>query len=452
MFQERYNQIVLPFFFLFDTLIVISLYLIINFYFGITNSVLNNLFIIIPLWIIVSIFYKSYKVPRVQAYKVALIPVFYAWSTFTLIFTLLLFLNVINITSNFSQGIFILSLGLIHHSICLGRYHFFRSYRSKGKNIRYAVLLGNLKANQIEKIEKDGLHFGYSFIGFLSTPNIYLEELKKLISKEKLNIVFLQTSDQLLIDKVSEFCDDNGIRLKLLLSLSESTSYRAGLDLLGGLPIMDIRHEPLLYLGNRMIKRIIDIVMSIISILLVLTWLPIIVKVAQFISYPGPLFFIQERIGHDGKVFKLYKFRTMYFSNQIIKAQKGQAEKTKENDRRIPFFGRLLRSTNLDEYPQFINVLFGSMSTVGPRPHMLGEDSILEKKVNRYRIRRFVKPGITGWAAINGYRGGTDNMNLMLKRTELDIWYLENWSLLLDLKIILLTIWQMVTLKIPKAY
>jgi len=142
----------------------------------------------------------------------------------------------------------------------------------------------------------------------------------------------------------------------------------------------------------------------------------------------------------------------MIHSNEAKIAMDGKMEKTREGDVRVPWFGRLLRQTNFDEYPQFLNVLMGSMSTIGPRPHMLGEDLELEKNVDNYRVRRFVKPGITGLAAIKGYRGGTDDLNLMGKRTELDIWYLENWSLWLDIKIIAITIWQMVTLRIPKAY
>ena len=117
-----------------------------------------------------------------------------------------------------------------------------------------------------------------------------------------------------------------------------------------------------------------------------------------------------------------------------------------------PWFDRLLRKTNLDEYPQFLNVLMGSMSTIGPRPHMVGEDHELAEHVNHNRMIRFVKPGITGLAAIKGYRGGTDDLDLMTKRTELDIWYLENWSLWLDIKIIAITIWQMATFRIPRAY
>ncbi|MDB9722667.1 sugar transferase [Candidatus Marinimicrobia bacterium] len=452
MFQERYNRLVLPFFFLFDTIVVVALYETINNYFGKSNFNISNTVIVLSIWVIISFYTSSYRVPRVQNFKGALLPAFYSWCSFTLFLTFFLFLDIINLPSNFSQGIFIIALGIIHPFISLARFQFFHSYRLKGHNIRYAVLLGDIKSDRIQNIKIDGLHFGYRFIKAFANSSNYLENLKNINSRKKIDIIFLQGSKKELIDIISSFCDDNGIRLKILLSFSQNTANRAGLDILGGFPVMDIRHEPLLYLGNKTIKRIVDIIMSIISIVLVLSWLPIIVKIAQIIFYPGPLFFVQDRTGRDGKVFKLFKFRTMYVTNQLIDAQRGESEKTKKNDDRVPFFGRLLRSSNLDEYPQFINVLLGSMSTVGPRPHMLGEDNILEQKVNRYRIRRFVKPGITGWAAINGLRGGTDNMELMLKRTELDIWYLENWSILLDIKIISVTFCQMLTLKIPKAF
>ena len=133
-------------------------------------------------------------------------------------------------------------------------------------------------------------------------------------------------------------------------------------------------------------------------------------------------------------------------------AKKGYSAKTIKKDPRVTPFGKLLRKTNLDESPQFFNVLIGNMSTVGPRPHMIGEDEFLEKNINNYKVRRFVKPGITGWAAMNGLRGGTDDLSLMEKRTNLDIFYIENWSILLDIRIILKTITQMLTLRIPKAY
>jgi len=141
-----------------------------------------------------------------------------------------------------------------------------------------------------------------------------------------------------------------------------------------------------------------------------------------------------------------------YSSENNQDPENGFGEITLENDNRITWIGRLLRKSNLDELPQLINVIIGNMSFVGPRPHMLEEDLRIRKKVPKYRIRQFIKTGITGWAAINGYRGGTNNLELMKKRTEYDIWYIENWSFTLDVKIVLRTVWQMITFKIPNAY
>ena len=301
-------------------------------------------------------------------------------------------------------------------------------------------------------IKNEGMLFGYNFIKHLKNYKKYIEELDSIINHKKINIIFLNESEKDIIDEISYYCDDNGIRLKLLLDISSSAGHRAGLDIIGGYPMMDVRHEPLLYLGNKIIKRFVDIFFGFLSIVFILSWLPFVVKIVQSITYPGPLFFVQDRVGFNGKTFKLYKFRTMRITKEVLKAQRGESEKTKRFDSRIPWFGKLLRSSNLDECPQFINVFLGNMSTVGPRPYMIGEDKYLEQHIPRYKIRRFVKPGVTGWAAINGYRGGTDSINHMSKRTNLDIWYLENWTIWLDLKIIFKTFWQMITLRIPKAY
>jgi lipopolysaccharide/colanic/teichoic acid biosynthesis glycosyltransferase len=138
------------------------------------------------------------------------------------------------------------------------------------------------------------------------------------------------------------------------------------------------------------------------------------------------------------------KFRTMV-SNKS--AEKGYSHLTSKDDHRITLIGKVLRKTNLDELPQFMNVLFGYMSVVGPRPHMVSEDREIADEIDKYRIRRFVKPGITGLAAINGYRGGTENLELMQKRIDQDIKYIENWSLWLDIKISIITFWQMLTFR-----
>ena len=128
-------------------------------------------------------------------------------------------------------------------------------------------------------------------------------------------------------------------------------------------------------------------------------------------------------------------------------AEKGYSHLTVKDDNRITLIGSILRSTNLDELPQFVNVLMGKMSVIGPRPHMVSEDQDIAEKIEKYRIRRFVKPGITGLAAIKGYRGGTENLKLMQKRIDYDIKYIEDWSILLDLKIALITFWQMITFR-----
>jgi len=448
MIQERYNRIVLPFFFLTDLTVLLGLYFIF-----ISQTQFFYFFLAGLLWIFPSLYFNSYNVPRTYSTVKGLRPIFYTVTVFIFLYVIIIQLDFLPLVNLYLQLYFIITIFVLFLFVGLFRYLLFYQYRLKGKNIRNAVLLGQgLTANRIEKLHQDVTHFGYRFVNNFSFPGTYIQDLQNLVKNQKIDILFIHESNKIIIDKVSAFCDEHGLRLKLLLPLSVSAGRRAGLDQLGDYPVMDLRHEPLLYLGNRIMKRTMDFFMASLSIVFILTWLPVVVKLAQAFSYPGPLFFIQERIGRNGKIFNLYKFRTMVYSKESESAKKGQAEKTHEMDKRVPWFGRLLRRTNLDEYPQFLNVLSGSMSTVGPRPHMVGEDKVLVKKVRRYRVRRFVKPGITGWAAINGYRGGTDDIELMSKRTEHDIWYLENWTIWLDIKIMAITIWQMITLRIPRAY
>lgn len=453
MFQERYNRIVLPFFFIIDLTILMALPVFTakaN-----TNGLISwtYLFIITFFWVIPSLYFKSYRAPRVHSIRAALRPTFFTWCGFTVFYIIFITFGLFPFFRPVFHGSFLLGLGFTQLIVSLGRFSFFHQYRLKGKNVRNALLIGSiLNQKQSEKLRQDGLHCGYHITHTIDDINKVDDELMEILKERKIDIIFLREIGDGISKKVSDWCDQNGVRLKLLLNMDPVTGRKAGLDIMGGFPIMDVRKEPLLYLGNRALKRAVDIIMASLSIALVLTWLPVIVKIAQIVSYPGPLFFIQKRIGRDGKIFNLYKFRTMLHSKEAKLAKMGKAEKTAEQDARVPWFGRLLRKTNLDEYPQFLNVLFGSMSTVGPRPHMVGEDHDLAEKVVNYRVRRFVKPGITGWAAINGFRGGTNDMNLMSKRTKQDIWYLENWSIWLDIKIMAITVWQMLTFRIPKAY
>ena len=179
-------------------------------------------------------------------------------------------------------------------------------------------------------------------------------------------------------------------------------------------------------------------------LLLLYWWIHVIVCILIKFSSKGPIFFKQKRVGRGGKEFYCIKFRTMSLNGSGLD---GNGEITKLDDNRITKLGTFLRKTNMDELPQFLNVLKGEMSVVGPRPHMIEEDYAVAEKLRKYRIRRFVRPGISGWAQVNGYRGGTEDMELMQKRVDYDIEYIESWTPWLDIKIIYYTVLQMLTLR-----
>jgi exopolysaccharide biosynthesis polyprenyl glycosylphosphotransferase len=197
---------------------------------------------------------------------------------------------------------------------------------------------------------------------------------------------------------------------------------------------MTLRNEPLENIVNRFVKRLFDIGFSTLVFILFLWWfIPLIALIIKLTS-KGPVFFIQERSGIKNKSFNVIKFRTMYVNDD---AHYKQATKY---DERITPIGKFLRSTSLDEMPQFINVLTGQMSVIGPRPHMLKHTEEYSKIIDKFMVRHLVKPGITGWAQVNGYRGETKEVEDMEGRVRADVWYIENWSFTLDIKIIILTI------------
>ena len=192
------------------------------------------------------------------------------------------------------------------------------------------------------------------------------------------------------------------------------------------------RREPLTQMSNIILKRTFDIVVSLLTCLVLIPFLPIIALIIKLQS-PGPLFFVQQRTGLNGRNFNCYKFRSMHVNKQADMLQA-----TKNDPRKFPF-GEFMRKTNIDEFPQFFNVLKGDMSIVGPRPHMLLHTEQYGTLINKYMVRHFCRPGITGWAQVTGCRGETKELWQMEERIKRDIWYLENWTFWLDIKIILKT-------------
>jgi putative colanic acid biosynthesis UDP-glucose lipid carrier transferase len=236
-----------------------------------------------------------------------------------------------------------------------------------------------------------------------------------------------------LINEADQAC----IRFRIVPDFNHFIRKPVHLDYLKDIPVLSLRKEPLDDVGNRIKKRLYDLAISSLVIIFILSWLVPIVSLLIWLNSRGPIFFIQQRSGKNGKTFNCIKFRSMK-----VNKESNEKQATKD-DSRITRLGAFLRKSNLDEMPQFFNVWMGDMSIVGPRPHMLKHTDDYSKLLNRYMVRHFLKPGITGWAQIHGYRGEIKNIQDISNRIEYDLWYLENWSLWLDTRIILMTAFNM---------
>ena len=229
------------------------------------------------------------------------------------------------------------------------------------------------------------------------------------------------------------------IRFRIVPDLSLFIDRPVHIDYIRDMPVISLRSEPLDDVGNRIKKRVIDIAISFFVVVFILSWLVPLLGLLIFLESRGPIIFSQLRSGKNNKGFNCYKFRSMRVN---IESDERQATK---NDSRITKIGRFIRKTSLDEFPQFLNVLKGEMSLVGPRPHMLKHTTDYSKLVDQFMIRQFLKPGITGWAQVNGFRGEITDQEQIKMRVNNDLWYLENWTIWLDLRIIFLTVYKVFT-------
>ncbi len=235
--------------------------------------------------------------------------------------------------------------------------------------------------------------------------------------------------------KIMQQADKELIRFKVVADFSYFINRPVHVDFLRNLPILTVRREPLEDVFNRLKKRMFDIAFSLFVTVFILSWLVPLLGLLIYLESPGPIFFVQQRSGKNNKPFGCYKFRSMRMSSDA------NTKQATRGDSRITRVGKFIRKTSLDEFPQFINVLKGEMSIVGPRPHMLKHTEDYSQLEEQYMIRQFLKPGITGWAQVNGYRGEITELHHIKKRVEYDLWYLENWSLSLDLRIVFLTVY-----------
>lgn len=330
-----------------------------------------------------------------------------------------------------------------------------KSQKARGINFRKLLIIGAGEVGREFKeiVEKD-LSLGFAFEGFLDDGHEYsgdtsvlgnLDRLEHILVTRKIDEVVVALPGRLpeALENIMRICNKHAVRTYIIPDYFKFLARKFRVSLIGNFPIITVRNEPLEEVHYQFVKRLFDIVFSLLVILLLASWLFPIIIILQKILSPGPVFYSQYRIGKQNSVFTCFKFRSMTPApiDRVFKA-------TTTDDPRITKFGRFLRKTNIDELPQIFNVLLGDMSIVGPRPHAVSYNEKYAEFIEELRLRNLVKPGITGWAQVHGLRGDVtneeENKARILKRFEFDIWYVENWSFSLDIQIIFLTAWELI--------
>jgi len=391
-------------------------------------------------WIISSLITKFYEVYRFTKLISIISYIFYQLLLFSIL--VFAFFGIVqNVAPGLSQTLkFLLVVFTLISLFKLSLFYALQSYRlGFGGNFRKTIIIGNNEAvNELKEFFKTQKELGYENIktfNFNSASDLNLQNCFEFIISRHIDEVYCSANelDENQIKHLIEFCENNFKILKFISKRGGLLSKKLKTDIYGLSTVQSLREMPLSNDFNTLLKRLFDIVFSLLVILLLLSWLTPIFAFLIKIESKGPVFFKQTRNGIKYKEFICYKFRSMIQNNDA------DIQQATKNDKRVTRFGRILRKTSLDELPQFFNVLIGNMSVVGPRPHMIKENERYSKSVNKFMVRHFVKPGITGLAQVKGFRGEVETDEDIINRVKHDIYYLENWSLILDLNIVFLT-------------
>lgn len=416
----------------------------------------NMLIVILCIVLAVMIFplFAVYSSWRVKPIKHTLQGVTVAWVASFAVLIILVFMLDLDSSGNKQWLLYwfftVLSYMLILR-VC--GYYLLGMLREKGRNTRSLVMIGNSdllrKVKSIIKKRKE-LGFVITKVAILDQPDnenddnshyplvSYDEIVEKCNTASPDEVwIFLPIEEVTKLKNILQdlsFCTSN---IRWIPSLRDHTLLSPSVAEIGDYRIYNLAVSPFADPVNRLIKRIEDILIGSFILLLIS---PVMLTVALLVKLTskGPVFFKQDRHGINGKVFKMYKFRSM----KLHKEEEGKITQAKKNDSRITAVGAFLRKSSLDELPQFLNVIKGDMSIVGPRPHAVAHNVYYREYIDSYMKRHQVKPGITGWAQINGWRGETDTMEKMEKRVEYDLYYIDNWSVMFDIQIIIMTIFK----------
>lgn len=313
-----------------------------------------------------------------------------------------------------------------------------RSWLRTGRYARTIWLVGDSEAGQSFKGEiETHPEYGYRISKHLTSIQQAEEELKKNKKPSEIYCAFMRGDSSL--GEWYALAETEGIRFRFLPDLKWTNIRHANVELLGEVPVLIPRKEPLSYWHSRLIKRTFDLLVSLLLFFAVLWWLLPLLAVVIRLDSKGNPFFVQRRSGINGEEFPCFKLRTMRVGHGK------EEEQVDEGDSRITAVGAFLRKTSLDELPQFINVILGQMSIVGPRPHMLEHTESYRQRIDEFMVRHWIKPGITGLAQAMGLRGETKEDSDMADRVKADVYYLEHWSILLDIKVFFWTIGNVLT-------
>lgn len=400
---------------------------------AILSIVLLSLF-----WILLSNRTKIYSIARNMTFTIYLERL--VTHIFIFIFGVIL-LSKVTSNSFLKQDHLIININLSLILLFFKSFIFFglKYIRTLGLNFRNVMFFSSDSSTEILKnILLDRKDYGFKIYDYPTKNGYDLEKLVEFWKKNGIHTMFISSEPNEEQDKfeveIYQLAKQYQVKMSLIPSMVVNDFFQYDLSYIETQPILVKSKFPLEYLVNRLIKRIFDIVFSVFILVFIGIWLFPIVSILIKLNSKGPVLFKQKRYGYHDEVFECLKFRTMV-------ADSDSTQTTKQNDQRITKIGRFLRKTSLDEMPQFINVLRGEMSTVGPRPHMLLVDDFYKLKIGRYSVRSLVKPGVSGMAQANGLRGDAGNMEVaMQKRILADAFYVKNWTFSLDLVIIFKTV------------
>lgn len=392
----------------------------------------SALFLIIPGYLLLYSIFQLYMPRRVKSYRKELMDIIRANGIGFMIFILVLyFIKQEHFSRQMLCIFFFINISLEFASRYLIRTILWKM-RKQGLNQKHILMIGESQmAEQYMDRLRENPKWGYQVFAHLKDE----EKLERILEGNELDevVIALRAEDYGKLERIADVCEKAGVHTKMIPDFGNVISTRPYIEDVQGIPVIHVRRVPLNIMRNRATKRAVDLIGATVAIILFSPVMLLTVLVVA-LTEEGSVIYRQERVGLHNQVFYMYKFRSMIMQDE----EKEKAEWSTRNDPRITPVGKLIRRTSIDELPQLFNVLKGEMSLVGPRPERPQFVQKFRDEIPRYMVKHQVRPGMTGWAQINGYRGNTS----IEKRIEYDLYYIENWTMVFDMKILILTIFK----------